>query len=738
MGKLSSSKAKEILHDKSVHGHPLTDKQRRFFGAIAGGAKPYKAESGGWLDSYEQGGLILKKKTKDNYGTKPNVNDVEAKTGPGFVGAGWNTKGRNYSPAWGGQFQMGGSMPGTVGFMYARTINPAPSNGKYTKKTQASAQNGQEMKYYQEGLDFKPKTISQDGTYVKKPRTDMLTMDEYRVQKANQSTISKAEPNRSTTSKALAIAANPMTALSYKLKGQNIPENFERGERNNLDYAMDIINPFGVAEAITSIPKNISKGEFLQAGLNALSVIPTGMELARNPIVKKASSIARDIPRAENVKEAIGRITGIPLKKDLPRLPAQDVKSLRQVQELGRMRDLGKSKSEQIKYALDNNLSEQHFSKYFGKSKEEAQNLLNTQFAEQEAASRDVIRARVAALEGDPFAPDPDILLPIDLNDIDADIDISQEEINEILTSPQREAMRARFRELDAQEAERDSAVREMLDRIRTRTSRNPQEYFSTTNDLLHIPRNFGNTLKNKVISFDKKLNTVINEKLNNFINTSIQNYPYYANEVQQKVPGLFLEGKEKGLKDVSKTVEFAPKGIKSGQVFTGSTNTSHSSYLPQLKQVFKYTSGQPQFLGYRPMNSLGYLSQTGYNTKDIAAYLNSEIDEQVKRGIIPKNIQRPFQKEETIMLPHYGVKQYKKGGIIKDDMGYWNPENWGESVEIGSNNITMQGVYEPLLGVSDEGDIQYMEPGKDYKFKGKKVTEHPIIQQDGWLDKYK
>ena len=51
--KLTSSKAKEILHDKSVHGHPLTDKQRRFFGAIAGGAKPYKAESGGWLDKYD-------------------------------------------------------------------------------------------------------------------------------------------------------------------------------------------------------------------------------------------------------------------------------------------------------------------------------------------------------------------------------------------------------------------------------------------------------------------------------------------------------------------------------------------------------------------------------------------------------------------------------------------------------------------------------------------------------------
>ena len=218
-----------------------------------------------WLDKYEQGGLVLKKKTKDNFGKKFNPNDVQASVGPGFVGDGYNTKGRNYSPAWGGQFQdggnlwntnktawvdsihnarkgdlnfvqrmfdqragsiqipgqrgtsthfmesgdkrayptvvqmpngklqylnqndkdaawnyakrtkqfiqfptdeqaewyandgykkgtgvlekkqMGGSLPGAVGFTYARTQNPAPSNGKYAKKTLASAQDGKSI-----------------------------------------------------------------------------------------------------------------------------------------------------------------------------------------------------------------------------------------------------------------------------------------------------------------------------------------------------------------------------------------------------------------------------------------------------------------------------------------------------------------------------------------------------------------------------------------------------------------
>jgi len=107
-----------------------------------------------------------------------------------------------------------------------------------------------------------------------------------------------------------------------------------------------------------------------------------------------------------------------------------------------------------------------------------------------------------------------------------------------------------------------------------------------------------------------------------------------------------------------------------------------------------------------------------------------------------------------------------KNGSVVKDNNGYWNPDNWGKVVEIDSPNITMKGVNQDLIGISDEGDVQYMEPGKDYKFKGKKVKEYPVAkngvnQQDektaqhldqllnftnynkpkaksgGWLDKY-
>ena len=98
-------------------------------------------------------------------------------------------------------------------------------------------------------------------------------------------------------------------------------------------------------------------------------------------------------------------------------------------------------------------------------------------------------------------------------------------------------------------------------------------------------------------------------------------------------------------------------------------------------------------------------------------------------------------------------LDKYQSGGDIKkDNRGYWNPDNWGKPVQINSNQITMKGVNQPLIGISDEGDIQYMEPGNDYQFEGSNVVEYPIALngnvmsdnkslnsniQSGWLSKY-
>jgi len=281
------TRAFKALHDT---GGQWTDKTTKKF--LNAKDEP-KKENGGWLNKYEQGGMVLEK-IHDNYGKQSNYNDAKDSTGPGFVGLGYGASNWK-SPAWGGQFQnggnlwntdkkafvdstlnanknldfvhrlydpslgsiqipgehgrsthymandktraypevvnihgklqylpgdkgydyadstgeyinfktpeqaewfassrdntsgykmgtnvlskidpktgkpkmqMGGSMPGAVGFTYARTAGSAPANGKYTKKTKASALNGKEMSFYQQGLDFTPKTISKNGSVI--------------------------------------------------------------------------------------------------------------------------------------------------------------------------------------------------------------------------------------------------------------------------------------------------------------------------------------------------------------------------------------------------------------------------------------------------------------------------------------------------------------------------------------------------------------------------------------------
>ena len=104
------------------------------------------------------------KKWLDNFGKADNANESNVSLSENFNGLAYNTSYRDYSPAWGGQFQQGGTLPGSVGFTYARTAGAAPSKGPYAKKTMASAQNGQEMKFYQEGLDWKPKSMQYGGS----------------------------------------------------------------------------------------------------------------------------------------------------------------------------------------------------------------------------------------------------------------------------------------------------------------------------------------------------------------------------------------------------------------------------------------------------------------------------------------------------------------------------------------------------------------------------------------------
>jgi len=130
-----------------------------------------------WLQGYKE----IPKKEDGGWLSKFDV--PEAQNGIEGTMGGLTDQGFNYNGAWGGpSMAMGGSLPGSVGFSYARTQGSAPANGKYTKKTKASAQNGEEMKFYQEGLDWKPKSISRDGSSLPQAQGGTsLTQEEQQI-----------------------------------------------------------------------------------------------------------------------------------------------------------------------------------------------------------------------------------------------------------------------------------------------------------------------------------------------------------------------------------------------------------------------------------------------------------------------------------------------------------------------------------------------------------------------------
>jgi hypothetical protein len=218
--------------------------------------------------------------------------------------------------------------------------NPLSVEGEaqyYENTGERSFQNGGEMKFYQHGLDFKPKSISRDGgwlnkydqaqngkkkfklkdeslqaikpsesTFVKKPnfeaeqakvqrtyvdqvgkqmaeekRRKKLTKDQREREDynaRNEQTGSIQTPiEESTWDRTKAIASNPLTAFGYAARNQSLPIRFQHGERNTLDNAIDWINPLQGAAALSEIPGELGRGEFLNAGLSALDAADLGV-----------------------------------------------------------------------------------------------------------------------------------------------------------------------------------------------------------------------------------------------------------------------------------------------------------------------------------------------------------------------------------------------------------------------------------------------------------------------------
>jgi hypothetical protein len=186
----------------------------------------------------------------------------------------------------------------------------------------------------------------------------------------------------------------------------------------------------------------------------------------------------------------------------------------------------------------------------------------------------------------------------------------------------------------------------------------------------------------------------------------------------------------DKGVYDIRKGKEFtkedlerAKEKLKGNQSLERSIDAAGESGLIKLMNVI--AKGKEDVTPIA-MNGASMPGSVGFTYARVAGAAPS-------KGKYAKKTMASAQNGQEMRFYQNGLdwkpKSMQNGGITKDNLGYWNPDNWGKPVEIGSNNITMEGVYEPLLGISDTGDTKLMQPGKNYKFNGKKVTEFPVAQ---------
>jgi hypothetical protein len=363
-------------------------------------------------------------------------------------------------------------------------------------------------------------------------------------------------------------------------------------------------------------------------------------------------NLINNLSKSKNIKQAVGSFAGVPPEGALPRMAADELKTFRKIQEIGRMQSKFAPISEQYEYALKQGIPDEHLQQVFGKSREEIESAISI-LQEQEAIRR---ATPISARETIDLSRQPtEGVVTNDFGRITAES--TPEEIAgfaDLMNMPVDQLRGLMER----------SAATNRSNIIRHALMAPPEGQFRVYSDFSRRNNAVNLYGQNKSFSLPK----IKEDRLINFSSA----YPMYKGRVIQNVPSLSLRGSG-SLKNVSdKVASESTANINSGDVFTGSLNTSHSSYLPQLKQTFKYTEGAPQFVGYQPMNSLGFLSDFHYSNDDIAKYLNTEIDEQIKRGIVPKDVLRPYiqhNKPNRILLPHYGIKQFEDGGSLELDL---------------------------------------------------------------------
>jgi hypothetical protein len=191
---------------------------------------------------------------------------------------------------------------------------------------------------------YNQKELNNISAYAQKHNISIKDASE-RLYNQNQHTqnnqIRQYTP-QTTKSKVWEVATHPMTAAGYVARNEQIPENFSRGELNPHDMAVDIINPFFYADQAGEFIKNTSEGNIIDAGMNALNVLPLAAEYQTigrglSKIGKLETSIAPEL-RQGLYNKAMSNLYLKNMVK-IPDLPIHTTEQLKDYEFFNKMQD---------------------------------------------------------------------------------------------------------------------------------------------------------------------------------------------------------------------------------------------------------------------------------------------------------------------------------------------------------------------------------------------------------------
>jgi hypothetical protein len=802
-----------------------------------------------WLDKYEQGGLVLKKKTKDNYGKKPNVNDVKVSAGPGFEGDGYTAQNWK-SPAWGGQFQDGGKLSEKVlvhdpqdyegGHRYAlkKTITPYKTNQEIKKYTKA-ATNPEDIDFlhnyrHTSGIDNKNATaVPYEGDRhwnIDRFITDPAFGKHYPNLKSDDGSIEAERRN---------VLADMFKYQMFQHPEQSRGKSFRQAKRfvrNEIDprvegpyfqnYMREGVYPVNTGGITTFTNSNpfFAAWETMQWEED-----PTNKNYRKNPWDDaKVEEVAKDYLR--NTKKLSRKETNEQIKKWKAESKSMiddyyKPSNTPQTGEPTQVYAMGGSIPGAVgfTYARTQDPAPSN-GKYTKKTKASAQTgiSMNVESGTYQptvtTATKAEIKKSAENAKKEKYYNPKKPTYKSGNKQIDflasnpwlMDLPIIGDKIKE-------QAYALGTQKTGSIRTDEDIADPNKIDELRGKYLAGSTNDFSEPLDLvkqyIYADQKLPNskfTPKDDYYDFlpsyslQDKLEAPTNESLN-MSNFGKENTSYKkGDEIIWNNDGSYFQGdKYKDLMDVVKTHKpkyynsekgnlpydlFYKSGnlvdlahYKSGFGYDEDVNLPYASisdawdfYPGDYQKLWgENKKGEDSSLNTREyqqaylMHKVGnpykiydrtYIdpeNKTLVNDKEILAkkQLKKSID--LIPGLTKEQKQKRYEQAWKLTGKSYnpnmqngGEMEFyqngldfkpksisKNGSVIKDDRGQW--AHPGEVTEIGSNDITMQGVDYPVLGISDTGDTQMMYPDQDYKFDGEKVIEYPMAKNGGWLDKF-